>query len=184
MLPAARGVPFRTMPSSPPDSFSPHAPPADPANALARGIARMFGEAGESCLFEFTLRNGRRADVIALTPNGQFTIVEIKSSVADYRSDRKWADYLPFCDFFYFGVSESFPQDLIPETCGLIVADAYGGVILRAAPEDPLNAARRRALMMQFAHGASRRLMRQLDPVWVVNAAKVAFRRPRRVPAG
>ena len=110
--------------SSSPDPVTPITPPADPAQALARGIARMFGEAGQSCLFEFTLRNGRRADVIALTPTGQFTIVEIKSSVADFRSDQKWSDYLPFCDFFYFGVSESFPQDRIPETCGLIVAVA------------------------------------------------------------
>jgi hypothetical protein len=139
-------------------------PPAEPAQALARGIARMFGEAGQSCLYEFTLRNGRRADVIALTPAGQFTIVEIKSSVADFRADQKWSDYLPFCDFFYFGVSESFPQDLIPETCGLIVADAYGGLILRDAAETPLNAARRRSLMLRYAQGASRRLMQQLDP--------------------
>ena len=152
------------MPSSTPTPAVPAAPPADPAHALARGIARMFGEAGQSCLFEFTLRNGRRADVMAMTPSGQFTIVEIKSSVADYQSDRKWSDYLPFCDFFYFGVSETFPQDLIPETCGLIVADAYGGVILREPAETPLNAARRRALMLRYAHGASRRLMQQLDP--------------------
>ena len=152
------------MPSSPPDPVAPFMPPPDPARALARGIARMFGEAGQSCLYEFTLRNGRRADVIALTPAGQSTIVEIKSSVADFRADQKWSDYLPFCDFFYFGVSESFPQDLIPETCGLIVADAYGGVILRNAAETPLNAARRRALMLRYAQGASRRLMQQLDP--------------------
>lgn len=152
------------MPPSPSGFAPPIAPPADPAQALARGIARMFGEAGQSCLYEFTLRNGRRADVIALTATGQFTIVEIKSSVADFRSDQKWSDYLPFCDFFYFGVSESFPQDLIPETCGLIVADAYGGVILRTPVESPLNAARRRALMLRYAQGASRRLMQQIDP--------------------
>lgn len=152
------------MPSSPLDPVTPIAQPGDPAQALARGIARMFGEAGQSCLYEFTLRNGRRADVIALTPTGQFTIVEVKSSVADFRSDQKWSDYLPFCDFFYFGVSESFPQDLIPETCGLIVADAYGGIILRDAAETPLNAARRRALMLRYAQAASRRLMQQLDP--------------------
>ena len=139
-------------------------PPPDPARALARGVSRMLGEDGQSCLIEFTLRNGRRADVIALAPSGRFTIVEIKTCPADFRADQKWQDYVPFCDLFYFGVSEDFPRDMIPGACGLIVADAYGGHILREPPDRPLNASRRRALVIRYAQSASRRLMQQLDP--------------------
>jgi len=140
------------------------AAPDDKALALARGISRMLGEAGQTCLHEFTLRNGRRADVIALASDGTFTIVEIKTSVNDFRSDNKWPDYLDFCDHFYFAVPEDFPQDLIPEECGLIVADAYGAVVLRAPEEARLNGSRRRTLLLRYAEVAGRRLMQFIDP--------------------
>ena len=65
-------------------------PSDDIAARLARGTARLFAELGQSCLTEFRLRTGRRADLIAIAPDGSFSIVEIKSSVADYRADRKW----------------------------------------------------------------------------------------------
>jgi hypothetical protein len=138
--------------------------PDDRARALARGICRMLDEAGQTCLYEFTLRNGRRADVLALAPDGSFTIVEIKTSVADFRADGKWPEYLDFCDRFYFAVPEGFPRDLVPQSCGLIVADAYGAAILRPAEAMRLNGARRKALTLRYAEAAGRRLMRLLDP--------------------
>lgn len=134
------------------------------ARALARGVCRMLDAEGHSCLCEFTLRNGRRADVIAMAPDGSFVIVEIKTSVADFRCDGKWPDYLEYCDRFFFAVPEGFPRDLIPQSCGLIVADAYGAVTLRPAEEMRLNGARRRALLLRYADTAGRRLMRLLDP--------------------
>ena len=131
--------------------------PDDMARALARGICRMLDEAGQTCLYEFTLRNGRRADVIALAPDGSFTIVEIKTSVADFRADGKWPEYLDFCDRFYFAVPEGFPRDLIPQSCGLIVADAFGGAVVRESSVRPLAPARRKALTLAFARlGAMR----------------------------
>lgn len=142
--------------------------PDDMARALARGICRMLDEAGQTSLYEFTLRNGRRADVIALAPDGSFTIVEIKTSVADFRADGKWPEYLDFCDRFYFAVPEGFPRDLIPQSCGLIVADAYGAAVLRPAEEMRLNGARRKALTLRFAETAGRRLMRLLDPASLI----------------
>lgn len=140
--------------------------PDDPARALARGVVRMLGEDGQSCLCEFTLRNSRRTDVIAIAPDGLFTIVEVKTTPADFRSDQKWPEYLDFCDFFYFAVPESFPEALIPESCGLIVADAYGGVIRRPSAETRINATRRRALTLRYAQTASRRLTQLLDPTY------------------
>lgn len=139
-------------------------PPAGAAQALARGICRMLDAEGHSCLHEFTLRNGRRADVMALSGDGRFTIVEIKTSENDFRSDAKWPEYLDYCDYFYFAVPEDFPQALIPESCGLIVADAYGAVVLRPSGENKLNGSRRRHLTLRFAGAAGRRLMRLLDP--------------------
>ncbi len=138
--------------------------PPGRAGALARGVSRMLGERGCTCLTEFRLRTGRRVDLIALDRFGDFTIVEVKTSAADFRSDGKWQEYLPYCDRFYFAVPEDFPHAILPAACGLIVADGYGGAILREASPRAMSASRRKALTMRFARTAAYRLMRFIDP--------------------
>ena len=108
--------------------------------------------------------NRRRADILALGKSGELLIIEIKSSVADFRSDRKWASYREFADRLYFAVPNDFPALLIPEECGLIVADAFGAAVLRHGELTPLMPARRRTLTLRFATHAANRLRRQLDP--------------------
>ena len=138
--------------------------PGSLAPALARGIIRTFHELGYASLTEFTLRSGRRVDVIAVDPAGTIAIIEIKSSVEDFRADRKWHEYLEFCDHFFFAVPEDFPREILPEDCGLLVADPYGAAVLREAPLFKLNAARRRAQILRFAQTAAQRLARFTDP--------------------
>jgi len=131
---------------------------------LARGICRALDQLGYAGLAEFPLANGQRADILALGRAGDLVIVEIKSSVADFRADRKWTGYRDFADRLYFGVPNDFPTLLIPEECGLIVADPFGAALLRHGEAMPLAAARRRALTLRFARTAASRLRRQLDP--------------------
>lgn len=139
-------------------------PVSDAALRIMRGVGRLFLDLGQTSVAELTLANGRRADLVTLSPDGVFTIVEVKSCLADYRADAKWQDYLEFCDRFYFAVDEAFPQDVLPEDTGLIVADAYSGAILRESQETPLTPARRKAMTLRFAHHAAFRLARLLDP--------------------
>lgn len=130
---------------------------------IRRGVCRMLGEMGYGTLTEFRLTAPRRVDVIALADNGEFVIVEIKSSVEDYRGDRKWREYLPYCDRFFFAVPQTFPFDVLPRDAGLIVADGYDAAIRRPAPIYAVNAARRRRQLMRFAMAASTRLQRVTD---------------------
>ena len=134
------------------------------AAALARGVSRTLRAHGGATLTEFTLRTGRRVDVIAVDAEGRVTIVEIKTSVADFRSDGKWPEYLEFCDYFYFAVPEDFPRALLPDDCGVMVADAYEAAILAPAAARPVNGARRRALILRFALAAAQRLTLYADP--------------------
>ena len=134
------------------------------AAGLARGVARLFEAMDQASLAEFATGNGRRADVVALDARGRFAIVEIKTSLADFRADAKWTEYLDFCDFFYFAVAEGFPREVLPENRGLIVADRFDAAILRPSPEAPMNAASRRAQTLRFARLAARRLRRATDP--------------------
>ena len=127
--------------------------------AIARGVVRLLAEHDRPSITEVRLKNGRRADVMALAKDGEIWIVEVKSSVADYRSDSKWQDYLDYCDRYFFAVPTDFPQELIPEECGLIVADAFGGAFIRPAPLDKISAARRKAVTLRFARMAATRLL-------------------------
>jgi hypothetical protein len=131
---------------------------------LVRGVCRALEQLGYMSLVEFPLASGRRADILALGKPGDFMIIEIKSSVADFRADRKWTAYRDFSDRLYFAVANDFPRALIPEECGLMVADSFGAAVLREGKPTPLNAARRRALTLRFARIAAARLRRQLDP--------------------
>lgn len=133
-------------------------PRPDVTALLARGVTRMLIQHGLAPTLEVPLANGRRADVMALTQKGEIWIVETKSCLADYACDEKWPDYLEFCDRFYFGVTEAFPRHLIPEEAGLIVADGFGGAILRESPVRPLAGARRKAVTLNFARLAAQRL--------------------------
>jgi hypothetical protein len=131
---------------------------------LARGVCRAIEQLGYASLVEFPLANGRRADILALGKSGDLIVVEIKSSVADFRADRKWTSYREFADCLYFAVPRDFPALLIPEDCGLIVADGFGAALLRDGMSHPLAPSRRRALTLRFARIAATRLRRQLDP--------------------
>jgi hypothetical protein len=144
-----------------------HSPWASGEDALAvtRGVCRLFRELGYATLIEFKLASGRRADVAGLDRGGRFAIAEVKSSLADFRADDKWHEYLPFCDFFYFAVAPAFPCRALPEGVGVIVADAYEGTIAREAPPFPVHPTRRRAQVLRFALLGAERLNGILDPL-------------------
>ena len=140
--------------------------------AVCRGACRLMRQAGHSVLLEVPLPDGRRADIFAVGRSGDITIVEVKSSIEDWRVDEKWPDYLGWCDQLYFAVPIDFPQVLIPEDIGLIVADAYGGELLRHPPRPSAGvadgaAARRKSLLIDCARLASERLARLEDPDFV-----------------
>jgi len=120
-------------------------------SAVTRGAARLLMALNYAPLLEVRLPNGRRADIMALGPRGEISIVEVKSSLEDFRTDRKWGDYGPYCDAFYFAVAPEFPRQAIPEEPGLIIADAFDGAVLREAPRAPLSGPRRKAIILAFA---------------------------------
>ena len=128
--------------------------------SVTRGAARLLVDMGYAPLLEVGLPNGRRADVMALGPRGDIVICEVKSGIEDYRVDRKWGEYGPYCDAFYFAVAPEFPAGVLPDEPGLIVADGFGGAVVRDAPLIPLAPARRKALTLAFARLGALRTLR------------------------
>jgi len=140
------------------------------AQAVARGICRLFARNDIWCLPEMPLRSNRRADLMGIDAKGHLVIVEIKVSKADLMGDAKWPDYLDHCDRFYWGLAAHLDRACMeteafqPERCGLIVADGYDAEILRPAATVPLNAARRKAEVERLARAALRRQQGLTDP--------------------
>jgi hypothetical protein len=132
--------------------------------ALARGVCRHLRALGFATLTEFVPTPGLRVDVIALGPRAEVWIVEVKSCRADFATDRKWQGYLPWCDRFFWAVDAVFPVGLLPADAGVLCADPYDAALLRMAPETPLAAARRRALVTRFGRTAAERLAQLDDP--------------------
>jgi hypothetical protein len=132
------------------------------AFAIFRGVGRLLQAHGLAVVGEVGLANGRRADVVGVAVSGEIWIVEIKSCLEDFRADRKWPEYHAFCDRLFFAVAPAFPREVLPQETGLIVADRYGGEILRGAPEHRL--ARRKAMTLRLLRTAALRLQGVIDP--------------------
>jgi len=128
------------------------------ALVIRRGVQRLLIEMGAAVLPELCLPTGRRADLVALTRNGGIWIIEIKSSVEDFRVDRKWPEYRLFCDRFFFATHPDVPAHIFPQECGFLLSDGYGAEMMRDAPEHRLAAPMRKALMLRIARSGAARI--------------------------
>ena len=134
------------------------------ALAVARGTTRLLHQFGFSAVSELALPSGRRADLVALNSAGDIWIVEIKSSIEDFRADQKWMDYRLHCDRLFFATTLDVPCEIFPPDTGLIVADAFGASIHCEAPEHRLHASTRKSMLLAFARAAALRLSTLADP--------------------
>ena len=137
---------------------------SETALKVARGTARLLHLHGFCVVSELSLASGRRADLVALGSDGEIWIVEIKSSIADFRADQKWMDYRLHCDRLFFATTVEVPCEIFPKDTGLIVADAFGASIVCEAPEHRLHASTRKTMMLAIARAAALRLQALADP--------------------
>ncbi len=145
-------------------TFKPDGRQSETALAVQRGVCRLLRSHGFAVLPEFTLASGRRADVLALKDDGTIWIIEIKSSLEDFRVDQKWPEYRDYCDRFYFAIPASMEAAIIPDEAGLIVADSYGAEIMRDTGAHPIHPSRRKVVTLAFGRTAAQRLHVLWDP--------------------
>jgi hypothetical protein len=153
-----------TSPTEPESLLPPDGRQSERALAIRRGTQRLLGALGHASLPEVPLASGRRADLLAVSSKGDIWIIEIKSSVEDFRADSKWPDYRQHCDRLFFATSPEVPPEIFPVEAGLIVADAFGGELARDAPVHALHASTRKELLSRMARTAAARLQALADP--------------------
>lgn len=138
---------------------------SDHALAVQRGVGRLLRAHGFTMVTELPLATGRRADVVGLGPDGEIWIIEIKSSVEDFRADLKWPDYRLSCDRLFFATHAAVPLDIFPDDAGLILADAYEAEMIREAPRHKLPGPTRKVMLLRYAQAAAARLHGLVDPL-------------------
>jgi hypothetical protein len=136
------------------------------ALAVRKGVLRLLAGMYAYALPEVTLASARRADLVAIGRDGMISIIEIKSSKEDLMADRKWPEYRAFADRLFFATLPDVDETLFPGDAGLIVADSFGGAIVREAPAHPLAAATRKALLVRLARLGAARLSALEDPAF------------------
>ena len=125
---------------------------------ITDAIARSYYEQGNGVLREFKLRIKRRVDLVTINDKGWITIIEIKSSVADFRNDKKWNEYIEWADQFYFGVAHNFPIEILPKEHGIITTDGFDIHEAQPSPVQKLNGSRRKTLFRKLAKASMRRI--------------------------
>lgn len=122
------------------------------AMEIRSGMVRYYSKLNHVILPEFPL--------VTLDSKGFFTIIEIKSSIEDYKVDNKWHEYKEHCDRFLFATHPKVPEDIFPKEEGLFIADKFGAHEVREPTEMRLAPARRKALTLRFARLAAKQLDR------------------------
>ncbi|WP_342640165.1 MmcB family DNA repair protein [Rhodoligotrophos ferricapiens] len=138
---------------------------SETAAHVQRGVCRLLRAVGFAALTELPLASGRRADIMAVNERGDIWIIEIKSSITDFRADQKWPEYWDYCDRLYFAIPPTMAPEIMPIEAGLIIADQFGAEIMRDIGDIRLSAARRKAATLRFARAAALRLHNLRDPL-------------------
>lgn len=98
------------------------------ANHIRQVVSAFYTKKRWAVHFEVGLcKGGRlRADVLAMAMNGYMVVVEVKSSVADFRSDKKMDQYTKYCNQSYVACSAEVYakiKDKVLPSFGVIVVD-------------------------------------------------------------
>lgn len=125
---------------------------------IQRGVMRYFQKQNYAMISELTLDNGMRADLCGIGPKGELIIVEIKSSLEDFRSDRKWQNYRTYCDYFYFASHKGVDQAIFPPEEGFLFADHYGSEIIRESSKQNVKPHIRKQVQIRIARTGIERL--------------------------
>jgi hypothetical protein len=152
------------------------------AQALKEASAYAFFRYNYSIAFEVGLQawGSRRADVIGNKINGDLVIIEVKSSVADFRSDGKWHEYLKYADRVYLAFDKATARKIrdnpelkarIPDRVGVMILEPYGYMrVIKPAKRVSVDPALRLSILARLAWRAgelSKRLGRARKRVYI-----------------
>jgi hypothetical protein len=127
------------------------------AEDIRQVVAARYTQKRWAVHFEVGLvKHGRlRADVIAMHMGGGIEIIEVKSSVADFRTDKKMAKYMPYGDKMYLAVTKEVYEkiaDKVLPGIGVYVVGPDSIYVAKRAKTRPVHGKKRLNIMARLAY--------------------------------
>lgn len=129
------------------------------AAALKKAAAFYLFRYGFAVTYELGVMpwGSRRADIVANKVSGKIVILEVKSSLADFRTDKKWRSYLDYCDKFMFCTTEDVYEkikDELPKEVGVVCLSPSTGwaYMAKKSPNLELTDENRMSVLARLAY--------------------------------
>ena len=119
---------------------------------------------GYKVLSEFALPNKKRVDIIAINLKKEIIIVEVKSNKKSLKYDKKWKNYLKYCNYFYFATNEKLKEFHFSKNIGVIQNNSNTAKIIKKSKYQKLSENKKKELIFRIALSATSKFHRLIDP--------------------
>jgi len=119
---------------------------------------------GFKVLSEFALPNKKRVDIIAINSKKKIIIVEVKSDKNGIKNDKKWKNYLNYCNYFYFACNDKLEDFNLSKNIGIIQNKANSTKIIKKSKYKKLQKNKINKLIFKIALSATSKFHRLIDP--------------------
>ena len=124
---------------------------------------RFLSAKGYRVLSEFALPNKKRVDIIGINLKKEIVIVEVKSNKNGIKLDKKWKNYLNYCNYFYFACSEKLNLNF-SENIGIIRNNCNKIEITKEPKYKKLPENKKNKLIFKISLSAISKFHRLIDP--------------------
>ena len=125
---------------------------------------RFLSLKGYKVLSEFALPNKKRVDIIALNLKKEIIIVEVKSNKNGVRLDKKWKNYLNYCNYFYFACNDKLKNFNFSKNIGVIQKKFNAIKIIKKSKYKKLSQKKKNTLIFKIALSATSKFYRLINP--------------------
>ena len=130
---------------------------------ILQNTMRFLSAKGYRVLSEFALPNKKRVDIIGINLKKEIVIVEVKSNKNGIKLDKKWKNYLNYCNYFYFACSEKLNLNF-SENIGIIRNNCNKIEITKEPKYNKLPENKKNKLIFKISLSAISKFHRLIDP--------------------
>ena len=130
---------------------------------ILQNTMRFLSAKGYRVLSEFALPNKKRVDIIGINLKKEIVIVEVKSNKNGIKLDKKWKNYLNYCNYFYFACSEKLNLNF-SENIGIIRNNCNKIEITKEPKYKKLPENKKNKLIFKISLSAISKFHRLIDP--------------------
>ena len=125
---------------------------------------RFLSLKGYKVLSEFALPNKKRVDIIGINLKKEIIIVEVKSNKNGIKLDKKWKNYLNYCNYFYFACNDKLKDFNFSKNIGVIEKNSNDIKITKKSKYKKIPQKRKNTLILKIALSATSKFHRLIDP--------------------